>query len=256
MNTKRNLFFPVLILCLGIILCTLLFSIFFTIRRAMSTNDSTTTSASISYNMYFLSLNSVDSELECTELGKDYMLDNFAGYAWEHESKFQCIAGAYENENDATLMKNKLEQKGLTLSVFKISFPSIKLSSNHSQQEKQCINNALNSFHNIYSELFDISVSLDNNLNNETQACLSINNVLSKLDKIRNDYKTLFSKQENNFISIINKYLTDAHESISLLKDKVFITPYQPLSSLIKYRYCEILQLNYNLIMELNAVEI
>ena len=237
-------------------LCISLLGIFFSLKNSENTSDSTSTTSSVSFNIYFLSLNSTMVESQAVQLGKDYMAENYSGYIWKNEGHFHCIASAYKNENDAILVKNKLEKEGVSSQIVSVGFPSIKLSSNYSIEERQAINNSLNCFHDIYTQLFDISISLDNNLSNETSASLALNNVLSKLDKIKNDFETLFSDSQNSFISEIGRYLVDAHESLCLLKEKSFITPSQTLSSLIKYRYCEILDLNYNLILDLSTTSI
>ena len=256
METKRRFFFPMIILTLGLLLFICLIGIFFSLKKTTTTNDSATTISSVSYNIYFLSLNSSSIESQATELGKDQMINDFSGYIWKNEENFYCLASAYENENDAILVKKKLEKEGIYSEIFKISFPSVQLSSSYSAQERQTLFNALNSFHEIYCSLYDISISLDNKLNNETGASLAINSVLAKFENILNDYKILFSRSENNFINTISRYLFDMHESLSLLKEKIFITPTQTFSSLIKYRYCESLDLNYNLILEIDSTEI
>ena len=251
METKKKLLFPIIVICIGLVLCISLAGIFFSLVNSQNISNSTSNLSSTAYNIYLLSLNSCKNESEAISLGKDTMINDNAGYLWEYDGNFEIISSAYKNENDALLMKNALEMKNIKTQIIKVDFPSIKISSTYSNKEMEILISALNSFHDAYFELYDISISLDSQIINETKASLLINEVLSKFTTKRNNFNTLFPKNSSDFLLAINDYLTNGFESLSLLFDKILITPTQTFSSLIKYRYCEILDLNYNLIKEI-----
>ena len=171
-----------------------------------------------------------------------------AGYVWQDYNSFYIISSAYENENDAILLKNKLEKENINAEILKVAFPSIKISSTYSNKERDIISNALNSFHDSYSLLYDTSISLDNKLINETNASLQINSIISKFNAVKDNFDTLFSQNDVNFISIIKKHLANAKTSLNKLFEKEYVTHTQTYSSFIKYTYCNILKINYDLI--------
>lgn len=251
MDTKKKLSFPFLIICLGIILCVMLSSIFFSIKQTIMTNNSATTFNSISYNIYFLTINKSQNENEAILLGKDSMSNGNSGYIWESDGAFYLISSAYKNENDATLVKNKLQKENIASEILKINFPSVKISSDFSFDEREIITKALNSLHLCYENLYDIAISLENGLTNETGATLSISSTLTNFVNTKNQFETIFKNSSLPFISTIKSYLISTHESLSLLLEKTSITPAQTFNSLIKYRYCEILHLNFNMILDL-----
>ena len=254
METKKKLFFPFLILSFGIILCVSLTSIFYSLTSSKKATDMASTFTSLGFNIYFLSKNKTSTSAEAISIGKDVMQNNDAGYVLCQNEAFYVISSAYKNENDAKLVKNKLEKDGVNSQVVCISFPSIKLSSTFSGSEKEIITNAINSFHDAYAFLYDTAISLDGGILTETSASLNVNSALSNFNTTKNNFDTLFPKPTNNFIQTIKNYLIDGHESLSLLFSKNYITPSQTFSSLIKYRYCELLEINYNLLENLLKV--
>lgn len=256
METKKRIFFPLLITSLGIILCVTLSGIFFSLSKTKKTADSASTLTSISYNIYFLSLNKTNSYQEGAVIGKDMMSNGHSGYVWQKNDAYYVISSAYKNENDANLVKNQIEKNGASCEIIKQSFPSIKISSTYSNKEREIISTSLNSFYNAYNSLYDISISLENNLINETTASLNISSVLTNFNSTKNSFDILFKGDENEFITLIKNYLLDASESLSLLYSKSFITTTHPYLSLIKYRYCELLHINYNLISSLLTLEV
>lgn len=248
METKKKFFFPLIAICFGILLCISLTSIFFSISSSKKSADSTSSLSSMDYNIFFLSQNNCQNEEEAKVLGKDIMINNDAGYVWEENENFYIISSAYENENDSTLMKNKLEKDGKFAEIIKVSFPAIKIASTYSNKERDIITSALNSFHDAYSLLYDTSISLDNNLINETNASLNINSTISKFNATKDNFDTLFQKNDIEFINIIKKHLINAKTSLNNLFEKKYITSTQTYSSLIKYTYCNLLEINFDLI--------
>lgn len=234
-------------LCCAIVLSTLFACIFAPNQLVASTNNV----SSPAFNIYFVSTSKSAFEAESAQRGKDVMNQDLSGYVWEYENYFHVISSAYKNENDATLVKNKIVSDGGTAETISVSFPAIKISYPFSQDEKLVMNAALSSFKECYDKLFDISISLDTGVYNETAAMLAINNTLSTFSATEKNFSTLFAEQDSETINSIGEYLTCANESLSLLSNKTFITQSQTLSSLIKYRYCELLHLYYNLLIEL-----
>ena len=249
METKKRLFFPLLLTCLGLILCASLATAFLSLSKIDKTDSSITLSTE-SFNIYILEIGSSKLEAEAVQKGKDSMQDNNAGYVWEKD-KFYVLSGIYLNENDAVLVKKQRKNSGQYAEIIKETFPSINISSVYSEKEREVLIKALNSFYNTYLQLFDMSVSIDGKYLNETSVILKINEIKSNFNTIRSNFETLFKGEDNVFIKTVGAYLIDEEESLDLLAQKQYIIPLQTLSSLIKYRYCECLHIYKNLLSEI-----
>ena len=249
METKKRLFFPLIMICLGLIICISLCTIFFSISKLKDV-DSNVNLSSESFTIYMLEIASSTVETEAVQLGKDSMQENNAGYVWEKD-KFYVLSSCYANENDAVLMKKQREKNGLYAEIIQENFPSVKISSAYSDKEKEVLLKSLNSFYETYIKLFDISVSIDCKHLNETSSILKINETKSYFNGIKSNFETLFEESNESFLKTINAYLVDLHETLDLLAQKAYVIPLQTLSSSIKYRYCECLHLYKNLLNEL-----
>ena len=88
--------------------------------------------------------------------------------------------------------------------------------------------------------MFDIALSLDTNVYNEISARLAINSAFSEINTIVSDYKILFDEVEA--LNTFTEALDNLANNMQKLCSGITITSGQTLSSLVKYRYCEILQ--------------
>lgn len=247
MQTKRHLFFPLMIICFGLILCVSLATFFFSLSKIKGV-DSNANIFSESFNVYFLEIASSNVESEAVQLGKDSMINNDAGYVWE-QGKYYVISSCYINENDAVLMKKKREQSNLYGDIIVENFPAISVASIYSNKEKEVLLTALNSFYNVYTNLYDVSISLDGKHLNETSALLKINETKSMVGTIKNNFETLFKVEKTGFLSLIHTHLVELSKSLDLLSEKNYVMPLQTFSSAVKYRYCEVLH-NYKGLLE------
>lgn len=249
--TKKLGFFAIFFISILTCLCLSIISTFLSIASPNKLYVSSATISSPSFSVYFISTNKSLVEIEAVALGKDSMTNGSAGYIWEKDGYFYVISSGYQNENDATLVKNTLKAKGITAEIVNIDFEAIKLSYSFSQSEKEVMTSTIKMFKEIYSYLYDISICLDTEVYNETNAIIEINKLLSSISATEKNYQSLFSENEDRTIKDIGEYLADILESVSQLSDKTFITPSQSLSSLIKYKYCEVLHIYQNLLIEL-----
>lgn len=249
--TKKAEIFAMFFISILTCLCVSTISIFFSICNPNRLYTSSATISSSPFSVYFISTNKSLVEIEAIALGKDSMANGHAGYVWEKEGYFYVISSGYQNENDATLVKNTLKAKGMSAEIINIDFESLKLPYSFSQSEKEVMSSTIKIFREIYSYLYDISICLDTEVYNETNAIIEINKLLSLISGTEKNYQSLFSENEDETIKNIGEYLADILESISQLSDKSFITPSQSLSSLVKYKYCEVLHIYQNLLIEL-----
>ena len=92
-----------------------------------------------------------------------------------------------------------------------------------------------------YQNLYDIAISLDTGVYNETSARLAVNAVHSSISMAFDDYQTLFSENDNKIFKKIESSLKNIQRISTVLCSGVKLSDKQTYSSLIKYRYLEIL---------------
>ena len=156
----------------------------------VSTNLFQTSKVEIGQKSYYLvSIAQYDNEQDIQKA--QYQSQNCAGYIYENNDKFYVIASIYKNENDAELVKNSLKNNGYSPEIFKFSVDKLTISGNFSAEEENILKNCLNVKETIYDALYDIAISLDTNIYNETQAKLKINETYSSLVTAQSNFETI-----------------------------------------------------------------
>lgn len=226
------------------IMCANLMSSFITIG---SFSFSTNNIKQNSFKIYAISIASNSSLSQATEIGKNFQSFNAAGYPWEKDGVYYVLASCYLNESDAEKVSNNLKESGTTNSIITIEFDEVSINGNFTQQEKTSILNALLGFKEVYSQLYDASVSLDTNLNNEIDTKISIGNTKSYVTKIKSSFDSVFGDKATNSLVILKIKLESLLENLDELLENE-----KNLSSKIKYHYFESLKLYEEVINEVN----
>ena len=237
-NVKKSL--------IGIMIC-LLFVVLLICANYLSmllispTEKASTSLSSNPLSVYAISLARSPTSLGAESLASDYRKIGSGGFVLEEEDGFHVISSAYLNKSDAELVKNSIEQnQNIQASIIEFSVPQISVSLSLDNKEKKVLQKALNAHENAYRLLFDIALSLDTNVYNEISARLAINSAFSEINTIVSDYKILFDEVEA--LNTFTEALDNLANNLQKLCSGITITSGQTLSSLVKYRYCEILQ--------------
>lgn len=202
-------------------------------------------SNSKSFSIYFVAVAKSQIESEACTLAKDKIADNSAGYVWKNENYFYVINSAYENKNDAELVGLNLSQNNIKNDIFRVNFSSISIDSPLSSKEATSIlNSSLDAFLSCYRSLFDISVSLDNNVYDYTKTMFEINRINSQTDEIMKNYNLIFSEINTPPFETLSLSLSRLNEITSCLSQTSEES--SELLSQIRYSYCEILEIYYN----------
>lgn len=187
---------------------------------------------------YLMSIAQFDNEQDIQK--EQYQSQNCAGYIYENNGKFHVIASIYKNENDAELVKNSLKNNGYSPEILKISIDKLTVSGNFSTEEENILKNCLNIKETIFDNLYDIAISLDTNIYNETQAKLKINETYSTLITAQNNFETII-KNNSAETTKMKECFTNIDTFLQNLTNENYSSATQTLSSLIKETYCKIL---------------
>ena len=186
---------------------------------------------------YLLSVYSSESLEETENEAENFSDTNFGLYIYENENTFHLIASCYKNNNDAELVKNNLKANGIEAEILKLQKDSIILEGNFTQNEEAILKDCLAIILNIYTELNDISVSLDTAIIDEVTAKLKINEVYSKVLTTKNNFETLFKVNSSADIKNIREDFSQIDEILLDLTN----TDNNNLSAQIKYSYTKLI---------------
>ena len=217
----------------------------------IKTNSSAESVCSNEFEIYMLSLSKSQVEKEAKTIANDYRKIGAGGYIWEHEDYYHVVSSAYANKNDAELVQNSIKiNQNLSSEIFCIKFKTFTINGSFNGEEKKVIQKGLVSCQTYYNSLYDIAISLDTGVYNEISAKLAVNNASQTLATTYANFNTLFPLTPSAPYSNINLLNEKAVMLSQKLSSGERISNNQTYSSLIKYRYLEILNLFYNFINE------
>lgn len=237
-NKKYLIILSVILFLVTGIFCANICSIAFIASSTQNTSDIRTNE----FDLYLLSTAKSKLEKSAQELAKDYQPIGAGGYIWKNDEYFYVISSAYINKNDAQLVKNNLEtNSNILCEIIPVHFNSYKLGISTDNESKKVLQRAVNIFYANYLQLFDIAVSLDTAVYNEISARLAINSTHSNLNSAIADFKTIFANSDNAEIQKLSKALVKAQSISTKLASGIKVNKEQTYSSLIKFRYTELL---------------
>lgn len=204
-------------------------------------------------DLYFLSLNKSQLASSAQNLAPDYQAIGAGGYVWKEGDYYHVISSCYENKNDAVLVQNNLSASDLPSEIISLKFSGFNIAGTFSQDEKKVLSKASSSLISAYRTLYDIAISLDTAVYNEISARLAINSTHATLATIKADFDTLFSNSEQSTLSALSNALKSAESITAELCSGRKISRNQTYSSLIKYRYIQLLDTCYSLCQSLNT---
>jgi hypothetical protein len=253
---KRNktfnkiLIFVFSIVCVAV--CVLVAQFFASVLTLGSLEVSSNSGNSfLEFKVYAISLGNYSTKASAETTAVTYRQKNAGGYILKINGTYHIIASAYEKENDAKLVQENLLKEDITSQIIIIGFEEIDLENiSSNSQEKEFID-SLGIFKIVYLKLYDISVSLDTNVIDETRAKIEIielkAEVEERLEKIKRGttavdgiYYQIIKNKFNQIIDLLND-LKNYEQSDGII-----------LSSKIKYTYVFVLDIAKDLINALN----
>lgn len=219
----------------------------FSFAFTSSTINTESSTSSPSFSIYFVSTAKSQLESEASSLANDVISSGGGGYVWQNGNYFYVISSAYENKNDATLISNKLSNENISNEVFEVSFPSFSFPLEFEKsEEKNVFVAGINLFYSSFKDLFDVSISLDTSLYDETKALIEINRLQAKADEVMKNFNLIFQNTENKILTSLEDAIVDENETLGLLAEKQMLTEKQSLLSLIRYSYTKICAIYHN----------
>lgn len=194
------------------------------------------------FKIYFISLSKSQLENSAYSLASDYQKLGAGGYVWKNQDYYHIIASCYEKENDAILVQNNIKLNlNLDSEIFSVEFTPLSYAGDYEQEQKKVLAKSLKTFYITYQSLFDIAISLDTNVYNDISARLAVNSTYSALNAVVTDYNTIFANTQVQPLQILGHHLSQAGSILENLCSGKPVNQGQTYSSLIKYRYTQLL---------------
>ena len=251
-KTKSGKLFALTICLLCFALCITLADLFSTALTAGNFTGLFSSASKISsYNIYAICMFQSSIQGSAEESSSQVKSQGGAGYIYNDSSVYYVLAGAYEQENVAELVKENLESSGYSPTIITIIVPEIDITSNLSANEKSALSSALNIFKSTYQNLYDLSISLDTSIKTETDCKLELNDISSSVNKVKTTFDATFSSKLTSSILNVKLKVDSLCEILTELIDYT-ATSSVPFASKLKYTYLETINLNKSLCKEIN----
>lgn len=196
------------------------------------------------FTLHFLTLGKSQVENEAISHAPDYRTIGAGGVVWQKDDYYYIVSSAYANKNDAELVKsNLLQTQNIESEIISYTFDSITINGNFSAEQKKIISKALSWAQSFYNSIYDIAISLDTGVYNEISAKLAVNSVHNTLATIYADFSTLYQPPLDEPLNNIYTLLKSSSQISQQLCTGQRVSEGQTYSSLLKYRYLEVLSL-------------
>ena len=207
--------------------------------------------SSTPFTLHLISLAKSKVNKEAEEHSKDFQVIGAGGYVWEHDEYYHIITSGYLNKTDAQLVQNNIKiNLSLDSQLISVDFPSYIIYGTFDTDETKALDDLLAAPLQFYSSIYDISISLDTGVFNETAAKLNVNTALNDYSKALADFGTLFSQPLPDNLSPIYEMSLTGYGIAQKLSMCEKTHDQQTYSSLLKYRYLEMMELFYHFVSE------
>ncbi|MBQ8792374.1 MAG: hypothetical protein IJZ62_02015 [Clostridia bacterium] len=200
-----------------------------------------------SFEMYLISLSKSQVESEAKAHACDFQKIGAGGYIWEHEGYYHIITSGYLNKADAELVQNSIKlNQNLDSQLLTITFDSYTIYGSYTSEESKVIGQLLSACLNFYSSIYDIAISLDTGVYNEISAKLAVNSSHNTFATTLANFNTIFPKPHPSELTDLYEMTTLAYKIGEKLCGGERINDQQNYSSVLKYRYLEIMRLYFD----------
>lgn len=236
---KKFSIISLLIVLLGIFCCV---SCGYLLSSAIIINlQSTATLTNAEQTVYAISTYSSKSLDEVKAQVVNLQKDGGAGFVYEYKDEYRLIASIYENLPDAEKVKKNFETTGKNVEILSITLASTKIEGNFESDEKSILQLCLKARIENYKSLYDVAISLDTNVFDESKAKIECNNIFSNHISKKTNFETFFKNASTSALKSLEKQLKNSYDALQNLVDEKYENQSQTYSSLIKLTYCKIL---------------
>lgn len=250
--TAFNKIFIFLFSVICVVTCVFLAQVFSSFLTMGSLQVSSNTTNSIcEFKVYAISLGVYSNKYLAETSATNYSQRNAGGYVLKINGAYHVLASAYEKENDAKLVQENLLLEEINSEIIEITFESVLFESVSSKEQEKEFIESLNIFKIVYLGLYDVSVSLDTSVIDQTKAKIEIISIKADVEeKLEEINKGTTAIDGIYYQTIKNKYneLIDTLSSLKNYEEAEGII----LSAKIKHCYLEILDMARDLIDTLN----
>ncbi len=238
--------FIIVLLSLFFISCLII--AFYLSNIIIRTDNNSDSVKSNSFELYLLSLSKSQLEKEAITISGDYQKIGAGGFIWKDGEYYHVISSAYVNKNDAILVQNSIKtNQSIDSEIITVKFKEKEILGTFTNEEAKVLTKALNCYQEYYLNIYDIAISLDTSVYNEISARLAVNNSHNNLATTIANFETLFKDSIVSPIKSLKTSLDNAKKSSQALCGGTPINQCQTYSSILKYRYLEVLYNFYNL---------
>lgn len=213
--------------------------------------SSSNSNALSDFKVYAVSLGSYSTKSLAESSATSYRKKNAAGYVYKIDERYYVLASAYEKENDARLVKENLQKEGEQCDIVIISFKEVKLNNVSSTSQEKDFLETLNVFKSTFVGLYDISISLDTAVIDETKAKIEIIALKAKVEERLQKINKGTTSIDGIYYQIIKSKYNELIAELDALKNYEQVGGIF-LSGQIKFIYLKILDIAEDLIDTLN----
>lgn len=238
------------IICVGVCVC--IAEVFASVLTVGSLNISSSSATTISdFKVYAISLGSYSTKNIAQSNAELIQKKNAAGFVYKSNGTYHVLASAYEKENDAKLVQENLLKENIKSEIVVVTFNQIQLEKVSSiSQEKEFIE-SLNIFKTVFLKLYDISVSLDTSVFDQTSAKIKVIETKANVEETLQNLNKGTTSVDGIYYQIIKNKYNGIVEELNELKNYEE-TDGVVLSAKIKLAYLTILKDAEDLIDLLN----
>ena len=234
------------IFAVGIVVCLMLANCLSSF--IMPINASANSITANSFQMHLISLSKSQLENEAQSRAKDFQQMGAGGYVWKHDEYYHIISSAYLNKADAELVQNSIKiNQNLQTTLITIKFNEYSINGTFSNDENKVVSALMSACTSFYTSLYDVSISLDTGVCNETSAKLLVNTAHHNFSTTLANFNTIFPSTPQA-LKPLYEMTKSAYKIGEKLCQTQLISQAQTYSSLLKYRYTEIMHLYYNFV--------
>lgn len=188
---------------------------YFNSSLALQANMSNSGVVATKEECYFVCLNKSQSKLEAETIAGDCQDANSAGYVFGREGYYYVVHSAYEKQNDAHLVSEHLKKLGIESEILCLSFPKIAIEEEFSQENRNVLQETMNSFFASFRSLSDLAVGLSTKVYSENEVSEKLQKLCAKVASLQKKFDSTFETGSPKLISI-GQYLADEVECLML----------------------------------------
>lgn len=193
---------------------------------------------------YLVAVAKSQNSLEAQALAADYASQGCSGYIWQQDGYFHVVFSAHEKQNDATLIKEKLQENDIKSHILKVNFASYSISEELSTKNHSILQQASSSFFSTFRTLCDLAVGLESNVYAAQAVQEKLLSLQENIKQISQQFQQIFASSQNPQMLSLGEYIADQLECVMLSRNN---------NLSIKYHAVQLLDIYRNMTQEFNC---